>query len=101
MHNVGFRADWNYIKERKQKLIVQNNKRENAKRKPYTYQVGDRVKVLLDPDRKHGIGQDQYKGPLVVEEVYDNGTVKLRQDTANGGAVTQTWNLRNVFPYKA
>ena len=26
MHNVGFKADWQYIKDRKQKLILQNNK---------------------------------------------------------------------------
>ena len=33
--NISFEADWQYIKERKQKLIVQNNKRENAKRIPH------------------------------------------------------------------
>lgn len=38
---VAFEADWNYIAERKQRLIVQNNKRENAKRRPHTYSVND------------------------------------------------------------
>ena len=99
MHNVGFKADWQYIKDRKQKLILQNNKRENATRLPHAYQVGDLVKVRQDPNRKHG--QDQYTGPLRIERLYDNGTVKLRQDTAHGGAVYQTWNLRNISPYKA
>ena len=96
--NVPFRADWNYIKDRKQRLIDQNNKRENAKRRPYTYSVGDRVRITQDHSRKHG--QNQFKGPLVVETVNDNGTVELRQDTPNGGAVTQTWNIRNILPYK-
>ena len=27
--NILFEADWQYIKDRKQKLILQNNKREN------------------------------------------------------------------------
>ena len=39
-------------------------------------------------------------GPQTVKEVYANGTVKLRQTTPKGGAATQTWNKRNVKPYK-
>ena len=33
--NISFQADWEYIKERKQKLILQNNARENATRRDY------------------------------------------------------------------
>ena len=98
IHNIGFRADWNYIKERKQRLIDQNNKRENAKRKPHEWSVGDLVRIEQDTNRKHG--QDQYKGPFEITAVYDNGTVELRQDTPNGGAVTSTWNIRKLLPYK-
>ena len=97
--NVRFKADWKYIKERKQRLILQNNKRENAKRIPYEYKVGDQVVVLQSVQRKHG--EDRYRGPYTVNVVYDNGTVQLRQGTNRGGAVYQTWNIRNVFPYKA
>ena len=93
--NVSFQADWEYIKERKQRLIVQNNKRENATRCEHTYSVGDRVMVKQDPHRKHG--QPQYAGPYTVSQVNDNGTVKLTK-AANGGAVTQTWNIRNLDP---
>jgi hypothetical protein len=99
IHNVRFEADWQYIKERKQRLIVQNNKRENAKRIAHTYALGDKVMVLQDPNRKYGA--DRYRGPMAVTRVYDNGTVRLRQRTPKGGAVFQTWNIRNVFPYKA
>jgi transposase InsO family protein len=99
MLNVGFEADWQYIKERKQRLIVQNNKRENATRLPHVYSVGDQVLVATDPNRKHG--EDRYKGPFEVTAVNDNGTLTLRQDTPRGGAVLQTWNLRNIVPYKA
>jgi transposase InsO family protein len=52
--NVSFEANWQYIKERKQRLILQNNKRKNATRIPHQYNVGDRVMVRLDPNRKHG-----------------------------------------------
>ena len=62
--NVSFEVDWQYIKERKQKLILQNNKRENATRFIHQYQVGDRVMVKLDPNRKHG--SDCYAGPQLT-----------------------------------
>ena len=94
--SISFEADWQYIKERKQKLIVQNNKRENAKRIPHVYTLGDRVMVRLEPNRKHG--SDRFDGPYTVTRVNDNGTVRLSKATANGGAVIETWNIRNVDP---
>ena len=94
--NVSFVADWQYIKERKQKLILQNNKKENKKRLPHTYKAGDQVMVRLDPHRKHD--GDKYSGPYTVTEVYDNGTLKLSRESPNGGAVYETWNIRNVDP---
>jgi len=54
MLNASFQADWQFIKDRKQRLIIQNNKRENAKRKPHTYNVGDVVVVKAGAGRKHG-----------------------------------------------
>ena len=96
--NVGFQADWEYIKERKQALILQNNKRENATRKDHVCSVGDHVMVQQDPSRKHG--QPFHKGPYTVSQVNDNGTVKLTKPGA-GGALTQTWNVRNLDPCMA
>ena len=80
-------------------LIRQNNKRENAKRTPHTFQVNDQVLVKLMPTRKYG--EAKFKGPYRITRVYDNGTVRLEQGTPNGGVVYQTWNIRNIFPYKA
>ena len=94
--NVSFEADWQYIKERKQKRILQNNRRENAARIPHQYNVGDRVMVRRDPNRKHG--SDQFQGPYTINRVYDNGTVKLTKATPAGGAVFETWNIRNIDP---
>jgi len=37
----------------------------------------------------------------MVTNVYDNGTVKLLQNTPRGGAVSQTWSIWNLIPYKA
>ena len=98
--NIGFAADWNYIKSRKQKVIQQNNKRENATRVAHTYHVHDKVMVRQDPNRKF---QDRFRGPYTVTHVYENGTVQLRRDADNrpGGAVFQTWNIRNLNPCMA
>ena len=93
--NVSFEADWQYLKERKQQRILHNNKRENKTRLPHTYSIGDKVMIRLNPNRKHG--EDTYKGPYDVTAVNDNGTVTLTQVT-NGGAVSQTWNIRQIEP---
>jgi len=99
MLNASFQADWQFIKERKQRLILQNNKRENAKRTPHTYNVGDIVVVKAGVKRKHGT--QPCLGLMRITQVYNNGAVKLEKVTDNGGAVSQTWNIRNVEPHMA
>jgi len=90
-------ADWQFVKERKQKLILQNNKRENAKRKPHAHRVGDTVVVKAGATNKHGY--DPHLGLMRITQVDDNGTVKLiKVSEENGGAVTQTWNVWNMQP---
>jgi transposase InsO family protein len=61
IHNIGFEADWQYLKDRRQRMIRHNNERENSRRIPHNYQVGDSVKVLQPQHRKYG--QPKYKGP--------------------------------------
>jgi len=90
MLNASFQADWQFIKEHKQPLILQNNKRDNAKPTPHTYNVGDVVVVKAGVKPKHGT--HPYLGPMRITQVYDNGTVK---------AVSQTWNIRNIEPRMA
>jgi predicted transcriptional regulator YheO len=98
IHNTVFKADWQYIADRKRHRIIQNNKKENNTRRQHVYQVGDKVIITENPNRKHG--SSMHKSPQIVETVYDNGTVKLKRDTPRGGAVYQTWNIRNLTPYK-
>ena len=94
--NISFEADWQYIKERKQRRILQNNKRENSTRREHTYNPDDQVMVRLQPSRKHGAAQ--FDGPWTVVQAYDNGTVKLSKAAPKGGVVYQTWNIRNLDP---
>ena len=69
--NIAHDANWKYIKERKQRLIKINNKRENRKRIPYQYKIGDRVIVKGDYSAKYA--NIAYKGPYTVTAVNNNG----------------------------
>ena len=93
MLNIQFKANWKLIKERKQQLIKQNNKRENSKRTPHQYQVGD--EVLIKQDQNTKFGTDPYKGPYTITDVRNNGTVRLRI-----GITEDTYNIRMITPYR-
>jgi transposase InsO family protein len=97
--NIRFQPDWAFIHDNRQRRIIQNNERENAQRIPHTYVVGDSVMVEQFQHRKYG--SPRYSGPYQVDRVNENGTLRLRQATAHGGAVYRTWNIRNIHPYKA
>jgi hypothetical protein len=95
--NISFEADWQYIRDRKQHRILQNNERENAARRPHIYRINDRVMIREDPNRK--LQGARFTGPYTVTKLFDNGTVQLSKAT-HGGAVLQTWNIRNITPCK-
>jgi len=79
MMNVEFKADWTSIRNRKQKRIDENNRRENAKRKEHKFSIGDQILIKTDPNRKYG--QNAYKGPYRIIRVNDNGTLRYQNGT--------------------
>ena len=91
--NINQEANWQLIKQRKQALINKGNERENRRRQSHVYNTGD--KVLLKNAWKTKFNQDAYIGPYTVTEVRNNGTVRARR-----GNVTDTYNLRNITPFK-
>jgi hypothetical protein len=93
--NIKHEANWKFIRERKQRLIRENNRRENAKRHPYTYTVGEKVLLRADWNNAPKYGEDPFKGPYTITQVNDNGTVRLRM-----GAVTDTVNIRLIKPFR-
>jgi len=95
MLNASFQADWQFIKERKQRFIIQNNKRENAVRKPHAHNAGDVAALKAGAGCKHC--SSPCLDPMRITQVNDNGTVKLvKVADNNGGAVSRTWNIRNI-----
>ena len=91
--NIAHDANWKYIKERKQWLIKINNIRENRRRIPYQYKIGDKVIVKGDQSAKYA--NTAYKGPYTVTAVNNNGTVQVDM-----GIVNNVINIRNVHPYR-
>ena len=90
--NTKFVADWHLIRKRKQRLINENNRRENSKRIPHQYSVGD--KILYHVPQPNKFGKSPLQGPFEVLRVFDNGTVQ-----AQLGPITEIINIRNIRPY--
>ncbi len=93
--NIKFEADWNYIRQRKQKIINYNNSRENKRRVNYECQVNDKVLLTVDETTAAKYRKNPYEGPYTVLQVNNNGTVVLRM-----GSIIDTVNIRNIKPYK-
>jgi hypothetical protein len=89
--NIKHVANWEYIRQNKQKMIEKNNKAENAKRVAHSYKKGDLVLLLRGTENKYEV---PYQGPYKVIKVNDNGTVCLKI-----GAVEEVINLRRLTPY--
>ena len=89
--NIKHTANWDFIKSRKQVIIQKNNARENSTRIPHNYHVGDKVMLHIGTTFKY---EQPYSGPHEVQEVFTNGTVRLKV-----GAVTNQFNIRRIHPY--
>ena len=91
--NTKFKADWNLIRNRKQKLINYNNNRENSKQLKHTYKVND--KVLLERVKRTKYGEPEYDGPYTIVQVCPTGAyVRIQKE-----AYTETVNIRKIHPY--
>jgi len=91
--NIQYIANWEYIKQRKQKIINLNNQRENSKRVQHVYKVGDKVLLNRGTENKY---ESPYQGPFDITQVNDNGTVRLKVNS-----VEDTYNIRRIIPFHA
>ena len=95
--NTTFEANWEVIRERKQKRIDYNNRKENAKRIAHEYRINDKV-LLRDKGPKeieNKFGTIEWEGPFRITNVNkQNGTVQIRQ-----GSLIKTYNIRKIKPY--
>ena len=89
--NVKHEANWEYIRQQKQKLIEKNNKAENSKRIPHTYEIGDKVLLRRGNENKY---ETLYQGPYIITQINENGTVRMKIND-----VEDTINIRRLTPY--
>ena len=91
--NIPFKANWDFIKQRKQEIINKNNKKENSKRLDYEYKIGQ--KILVETYSKTKFGQAEYVGPYPIVTINNNGTLRYKK-----GLITDVVNLRKAVPYE-
>jgi transposase InsO family protein len=89
---IQFKANWAAINERRRQEIMRNNKRENDKRIPHAYKVGDKV-AKTRPGIQPKLRQKR-DGPYEVIAVLNNGTLRIRR-----GAITERVNIRRLTPF--
>jgi len=89
--NIQHAANWDIIRQHKQKLINKNNARENANRIPHQYKAGDQVMLHIGTENKY---EQPYSGPHRIIATYPNGTVTLQV-----GPVQDRVNIRRIHPY--
>ncbi|KAG7357555.1 reverse transcriptase RNA-dependent DNA polymerase [Nitzschia inconspicua] len=85
-------AETELVRQRRQAAIIKNNQRENKRRIPYKYKIGDYVLILsrhLDPKMQ------LHQGPYQVL-AYDSNSGTLHIQRRN---YVEPINIRNVRPY--
>ena len=92
LFDIPYLEDWNAIGRRRQELVDQNTRCENARRVDFDYGLG--MKVLLINEGKIRKAQDRYSGPYVITEVHTNGTVQIQRETWS-----ERLNIRRLVPY--
>ena len=78
-------------------MINENNNLENKKRKDYEYQIDQ--KGLIKTEQSWKYGKTPYKGPYKIVTINNNGSVNLKS-LLRRGAVYQSYNIRQLSPYK-
>jgi hypothetical protein len=95
--NVKHEANWEYIRARKQNIILKNNQAENARRIPHTYNVGDKVLIKRGTENKY---KTPYQGPYSITQVNEHGTVRMMikkvEDTINIRRLVPSLNTDNI-----
>jgi hypothetical protein len=85
-------ADYNMIRQRRQIVIDDNNRRENLRRRYRDYQVRDEVLLLT---QNPATLQERSVGPYVIDQVHTNGTLTVQR----APNVYDRINIRRLRPY--
>ena len=93
VHPIVHVVDWDLVKKRKAKMLLQSNASENKKRLKYSYQKGQKV-LIVNKDIKRKLSCPTF-GPYTISEVHpDTGNVTIKK-----GSVEQRINIRRIKPF--
>jgi len=84
--------DFNQLRQKRQVLVDENNRRANLKRRFKDYEVGDEVLILLEDPAKL---DPRAEGPFMVEQIHTNGTVTIER----APNIIERVNVRRLKPY--
>ena len=91
--DLPLQADLILIRDRRQQLIDENLRRQNAKRREFEYRVGQEVLIKsIQPNKL----EPRAHGPYTIQRVYQNGTI----DVARNAQVVERLNIRRVIPFR-
>ena len=91
--DIPLTANLQQIRDNRQRLIDENLRRENLKRRTYDYQAGQEVLLLVpDPDKL----EPRAIGPFTIHQVHTNGTVSILRNPH----VLERINIRRIKPYR-
>ena len=89
------RVNWDQIAQKRDILARKDNVRENSKRLPYEYTVGEKVLIVNKRYERNSKLSAPTKGPYVIIKVNKNGTVVIERNQYH-----ETINIRRIRPFK-
>jgi transposase InsO family protein len=87
-------ANFELIRQRRQAMVDENNRRQNLRRRFYDYNVGDEV-LIVDRNKNRPTLAPISIGPFVVQQSHVNGTVTILR----APNVYERINIRRLRPY--
>ncbi len=90
-----FVANWNFIRNRQQQRMLQDNKRENRHRIPHEFAIGDMVLVRNDAI-KSKLSKPTFE-PFQIVQLSPNNK---RIVTILRNGYRETISIRRIIPYK-
>ena len=92
LFDIPYIADWNEIGRRRQAQVRSTNKRENNRRLPHDYVIGEKVLIIKDGILRKA--EVKNEGPYTIIQVHCNGTVRIQR-----GSISERINIRRLTPY--
>ena len=93
---TSYAVNWNRIHQRKNNQVRRDNHKENSKRKPYRYRVGDKILIRRDGSDGEIVPKlaRPTQGPYRVTRTFTNGTIEIQRRNYR-----ERINIQRVRPY--